>query len=517
MAAREAAIYSRLSKDRPEQTSTARQEADCAEAIAREGLRLVGTFRDILSGFQDVRRPEFEAAVRWLKAAPGRTLFVWKLDRLSRRGMGQVGTLLDDLEASGGRVVFLRDGLDSSVPGHRMVIAILSEQARQESVNTSVRAAAGLATRRKAGKWIGGRPPFGWQVVAHALPPDVKPEHYRLDPKREPGKLVLHPEHSRIVRSMVDDALAGKSLRAIARRLSDQGAPTGRGGRWTAATVSGILRSPVLCGWLPARNRAVEPARDAEGRPVEVGEPLITPGERRRLLAALEARTMADFKTGKRRSAGRTPGALLTGVLRCAECGGAMHAAGDKNYGCGRAAAGGPCPGNSVSRPHVERLVADRLLSRLAASEPGDPVLEEVAAVLLAAPADATAEAERDALLAEVADLEARLADLEDARYLRGEFSGEGGDARYERLHTALSGALEAKRGALKALPPPRADLGALLDPVEVREQWDRLDLDARRSALRAGIRRVEVRRATKRGGVFDPGRLRIVFAGDGE
>lgn len=177
----DAAIYARLSRDRGDDTPVARQEADCREWADAQGLTVGRVFCDMLSGYKDVARPEFDAAIDWAAGGRGRTLAVWKLDRLSRRGMGQVGTALDRLEAAGSRVVFLKDGLDSSVPGHRMVIAILSEQARQESENTSTRTKAGLRSRRHAGRYLGGRPPFGFLVACKAdrpgpaggHPPDV--------------------------------------------------------------------------------------------------------------------------------------------------------------------------------------------------------------------------------------------------------------------------------------------------------------------------------------------------------
>src|SRR5438105_527515 len=90
----EAVIYARSSKDREDQTSTARQEADARDWAKSNGLRVVECHTDIVSGYRaDARRPAFDQAVAWTTEAAGRTLIVWKLDRLCRRGMGQVGLL----------------------------------------------------------------------------------------------------------------------------------------------------------------------------------------------------------------------------------------------------------------------------------------------------------------------------------------------------------------------------------------------------------------------------------------
>ena len=61
------------------------------------------------------------------------TLVGWKLDRLSRRGLGPVGQVLDQFERAGGRLVSVKDGLDTAQPQARMIIALLSEFARAES------------------------------------------------------------------------------------------------------------------------------------------------------------------------------------------------------------------------------------------------------------------------------------------------------------------------------------------------------------------------------------------------
>lgn len=108
------------------------------------------------------------------------------------------------------------------------------------------------------------------------------------------------------------------------------------------------------------------------------------------------------------------------------------------------------------------------------------------------------------ALPAEGEDLEARLADLEEARYLRGEFGGDEGADRYARLYSGISARLEGKRSPLKEVTRKDPDIGAVLDPVEVLESWTELSLDARRAAVAVVIEEVEVRKADRMGQRFD-------------
>ena len=82
---------------------------------------------------EEVSRSDLELLLKALLEGRIKTLYVNKVDRLSRRGMGHVGLILDDLEKVGRRVVFVAEGLDTSKPGSRQIIAILSEQARAEA------------------------------------------------------------------------------------------------------------------------------------------------------------------------------------------------------------------------------------------------------------------------------------------------------------------------------------------------------------------------------------------------
>lgn len=509
----EAATYARLSRLVGEEDSTERQAATASEWCERQGLPVVETFTERGSGFKrSARRPAFAAAVSWVLAAPGRTLVVYKLDRLSRQGMGKVGTLLDDLEAAGSRFVSVRDGLDSSVPGHRMVIAILSEQARQESVNTSTRTADAKRAKRAAGKWLGGAPPHGYR-------------------RSEGGRLVQDPATAPVVRRIVDEVLAGRSLVQVCRGLNADGVPSpgehlrSRGVRvprddegrplaewepseWRQTTLSALLRSAVLAGFAPEGRGGI--ATDTHGEPILVvdGPAVITLAERRRLLAHLEARTMTDKRNGRRIGAGRPSSALLGNLARCGRCGGPMRSAGQSYY-CEARRSGGSCPGMTVSVDPLDSYVMRRVLSYLAAlaPEPGedpDPRLTAVAERWLAV-RQPEAAAEAQEAEAEAAEVKARLATLEDEYLLHARIPQD----RYERLHALLSERLAALESLAAAAPAP-LDLGPLLDFVEAAEAAEAAEPALLRDVVRLVVDRVTVRPVDRRGERFSPSRVTI-------
>src|SRR6266545_4973635 len=77
----------------------------CHQAAERNGEHIPQEFEfqelDV-SARKDRPRPGLDAALHVLLTGKIKTLYVAKLDRLSRRGMGHVGLILDDLERAGG-------------------------------------------------------------------------------------------------------------------------------------------------------------------------------------------------------------------------------------------------------------------------------------------------------------------------------------------------------------------------------------------------------------------------------
>ncbi|MFF0724958.1 zinc ribbon domain-containing protein [Streptomyces sp. NPDC004134] len=224
----------------------------------------------------------------------------------------------------------------------------------------------------------------------------------------------------------------------------------------------------------------------------------------------MEARTFVH--AGKRRP---KPGgtALLTGLIFCGVpgCGRRMHRVGN-SYQCMARRAGNQCPEASALADRVDDYVAERFLAKLPALEPDDP-LALVIADRWAHRTDPGTFAKRDAIAAEIEDEEARLADLEDARYVRGEFKGAAAVERYNRLAERLRERTDGLRAGLAKLPMPSVDVSPMLDGDLLRETWRASEGADRRGRLSLAIDRVEVRKGN-RGRRFVPEqRVRIEWA----
>ncbi|MFC9277946.1 recombinase family protein [Streptomyces collinus] len=499
-------LYLRLSLDRDGKTAIERQEADCRAWAERNGLTVRKVHMDRgRSGYRTVDRKGFDAALAAVTAGVVGTLIVWRLDRLSRRGVGQVGKVLDAIDDAGGRLVSVVEGLDTSDDSARMVVAMLAELARSESENLGTRVAHAKRYLRSKGQWIGGKPPYGLLV----------------DPRTK--KLVHDLEHAVYARLIADEALAGTSLVQIARLLNEYEILSPRGGQWNAASIMQLLRSPAFAGLMPETETVeskdgerkytgrVFPYRDPETLdPVEIGEGIITVAEREQIIRKLESRTFVH--AGKRRP--RPEGAaLLTGLVFCGvgDCGRRMHRTG-LSYQCMARRAGNQCAGASALADAVDGYVTERFLTKLPILEPDDPLLVAMADRWVHR-TDPWTFAKRDALNSEIHDQEARLSDLEDARYVRGEFQDAGAVVRYDRLIQRLRMRIDGLHGELRRLPAPSVGLALVLDPLTLRETWKEATNEDRRGRLALAIDRVEVSKGARGRRFIPEQRIRILWA----
>lgn len=296
-------FYLRLSVDREGKDSLERQEADLRVWAASEGLTVRKVWKDAgKSGYKkNVVRAAFDGAVEALEAGEVGTLAVWKLDRLSRRGAGQVGLVLDQIEDRGGRIYFLQDRLDSRHA--RSMILFVSEQARTESANTVLR-----VTNKIAGDAVKGIPKrgtrsFGWEVDG----------------------MTIRESEAVHVRMAVRDYLEGtRSLLQIAKAWNEAGIKTDGMTRprrrrgddpdegqkaplysyWTATTVRQVLQRPRNAGLLVHHGAELESQI----------QPIITRAE----LEQIRGRVKLGTPVGARAKS------FLGGILRC-ECGAPMH------------------------------------------------------------------------------------------------------------------------------------------------------------------------------------------------
>ncbi|MFL4494011.1 recombinase family protein [Streptomyces sp. VTCC 41912] len=478
-------LFLRRSTLQDDKTTLKAHERDLRERAKREGLTVRKVWQEELSAFKaGVVREEFDKAIAAVLAGEVRHLLVWKLDRLSRRGMGQVGQVLDQFELKGARLVAHMDGLDSSIPQHRGLFAWLAEQARAESFNTSTRTRSTKAEKKRTGAWPGGQPPYGLRV------------------RKGQKTAEQHPREIGTARRIAEALLQNKSAAAIAEMLNAEGIKTRRGHKWRSSSITQLAHSPAWAGLMPVHERYTDAtgrvrwrATDQalmgpDGKPVRVGAEVISSGERARILAGLRARTSETLASGRRGKPAAQ--SLLSGLIKCGRCGGNMTKGGPQ-YRCyrrvnlGKAA----CAGMTAPVNDLDRAVSTAFLARVISFEYDHEVFQTLAHRWLAYQ-DPDAHTRRQELTLAVDDAEARLRALDDAFYVQGRFKGLSGQQRYDELREAIDGQMEAAKSELAEIATSM-DVATLQHGDRLHDAWRSADLEQARALLRVVLHAVRV------------------------
>ncbi|GAA0682372.1 hypothetical protein GCM10010193_40150 [Kitasatospora atroaurantiaca] len=227
--------------------------------------------------------------------------------------------------------------VDPQVAGHEELMILLGIIAKREITRTRIRVrTAMLVQTRDQGRYLGGRPPYGYRLVDAGLHPNraLARRGVRLN------RLDTDPHTAPVVRWIFAQRLEGHSVARVTRALNDAGIPCpsaadpGRnphrdGGGWRLPTVAAILANPRYTGrqvWNRQRtdHDLLDPDNTALGhrevmRRNEPEDWAISDTQAHPALV-----TEADFVTaqGIRASKETVPGRtyLLAGLLVCGLC-----------------------------------------------------------------------------------------------------------------------------------------------------------------------------------------------------
>jgi site-specific DNA recombinase len=217
-------------------------------------------------------------------------------------------------------------------PVRRALVTVLGAKAKHEVVRARHRTLAAMRAQTvEQGRFLGGRPPYGYRLV------DAGPHPNRAEAAwgRRLHRLDPDPVAATHVRWMFARRLGGCSLAGIARELNDRGVlcpsldDPGRnrnraGGRWSVTTVNTILANPRYTGREVWNRRQ---AAGGAGRETVTGEAVVS-----RMVTDPALVTEYDFVAAQQVRAERAGGDggkrsyLLRGLLRCGHCGRRMDA-----------------------------------------------------------------------------------------------------------------------------------------------------------------------------------------------
>lgn len=449
-----AVIYVRQSQEKEGSESLENQEYLAREYCRQRGYAVVAVLRDTITGRKWDKRPGVVATLQLIESDQADVIVLWKWSRLSRSRV-HWPLAADRVDVAGGRIESVTEPIDTSTASGRFARGVMTEYAAFQSEQIGEVWKETIERRLRKGLPGTGRGRYG----------------YVRD--READTYTPHPDEAPVVAEMYRRAIAGHGMAAIALWLNDNGHRTRTGGTWQPIGVTRYLDRGFAAGLLWSKGTFYPGAH----------QPIIDP----ETWAAYRARRATT--TGGPRGSVR----MLSGLMRCASCGGPMmvtRSSGETGtYACAALARGRrDCPArNSIDRNHVEAFVADWITSLPSR-------LDDLRAAHRRQTADRVqAIDDRAAIARLIKRAETRLSTL-TVKLLDDKISQSAYDATAAQLNAELE-TLRARHR--RSAPMPTSDPFATI-PAMV-DGWPVLDRATQNRVARALIARVEIKKPAHR------------------
>ncbi len=423
-----AAIYARYSTAMQSEQSIADQLRVCTRLAERHGFGVVAEFGDAAISGGTTARPSYQ---RMLAAARRREFDVIVAEDTSRlwRNLSEQAPRIAELRDLGVHVV--THDLDTRQESAAVLGAVLGAMGETYRQEIGRRTRRGLEGRARAGKSAGGRA-YGYTPGAQS----------------GTGQVEVDPEQAAVVRRIFELYRDGNSARAIAETLNAERVPSPgatwnrterRRAGWLSTAIAGdvtrgtgILNNAMYRGvviW--NRHRWIRSATDSKRRrcvqnpesewithtdprlrivPEELWE--AAKARQQRQSQAIGERISTGMARKKAQRTGAGPKFLLSGLIRCGDCGAAYVMASVSSYACASYVNGGrsACSNDArFRRDAAERVILEGIRRELATPVNVEKVLWRVRAKLR--------EVSRPKPLptARIAQLESQVANLIDA------------------------------------------------------------------------------------------------------
>jgi site-specific DNA recombinase len=491
-----AVIYARFSSDLQNPRSIEDQFRLARELAARRGFGVVAEFSDAAASGRTIHRPGLQTLLSAARKKAFDVLICEALDRLSR-GLADVARIFEELEFLDVRIVTVEEG--DVAPMHVAFKGAMNAQ--------FITALASKVRRGQRGNIEAGR-------AAGGLSYGYRPAH-RLDDRGRVirGERVIDEFQARVIRRVFGEYAAGLTPIAIAKRLNADGIPSPRGGQWNASSIlghprrlNGILRNSLYAGKIvynrsrkvkdPSTGRRLNRDNDPQAR-IERDAPHLRIVEEKLWLRVRAVDAMHSSPEGNtRRSYGPRHTHLLSGLVKCAECGRSYISHAADALRCSSVTNGKVCNNRRiVRRASLETLVLNSLREELTRKEAVDFFVETYTRYIKEF-ADSLNVSRRDAesrLTAVHGKISNLVAAIED-----GEIPNQSLKRRMAELEAeeqSLKATLERQPEAIANLPyrNPHEVYAEVLDDLRQSLTADPVAQAEAASALRNLIDRIEV------------------------
>lgn len=227
-------LYARKSVERENSISCETQLEYCKSVIRpNEWNEKILTFID--NGFSggNVNRDGFQKMMKLIRQNKVSKVIVYKLDRISR-SLSDFVNILQEFKAHKVEFVSSQESFDTSSPYGEMIVKILMVFAEFERTSTINRIRQAYAHRSEMGFYMGGRQPYGFELVPtvihniktkklYAIPSEVEQIQYIFE---------VYAQESVSLRRLLDILIAENK-----KPLN--------GSNWSTAKLSTLLKNPI--------------------------------------------------------------------------------------------------------------------------------------------------------------------------------------------------------------------------------------------------------------------------------
>lgn len=287
------AIYARVSTTNQAQEgySIDGQLSALSSYCDAKGWQVYDTYTDAGHTGSNMDRPALQKLLLDIRRKKVDAVLIYKLDRLSRNVRDTLYLAKDIFEANGISFISLSENIDTSTAMGALFLTLLSAIAEFEREQITERMQMGKVGRAKSGKamsWV--VPPFGYDYIDDGY--------------------VVNEFEAQLVREMFDYYIKTSSVTALVVKLNDEG-HIGKDIDWTYRTVKQTLTNPVHIG----KNQFKGNVYDGDHEAI-VSEEIFNLAQSMMEKNRREANNPRPFESKY----------LLSGIIRCGECGAPMMA-----------------------------------------------------------------------------------------------------------------------------------------------------------------------------------------------
>jgi len=303
--------YARVSTNSLDQYGSLENQSSAYERLIKSNPKyeFVRVYHDRGMTGSKAKRTGFQSMIADARKGEFDLIMTKSISRFARN-TSIVLEYVRELKAMGIGVFFEEQNINTLSEDGEFMLSVLSSFAQEELRSMSGNIKWNIQKRFKQG----------------ILKMDTK--HFLGYDMNEYGELTINEEQAKIVRRIFDMYLSGLSMETIVKKLNEENVPTMRGGRWSAVTISGILKNEKYKGdcilqkyYCPEINKKVRNNGNVTSYYIEDNHPAIVSEEIWDKAQQIMTERKAKRKIGEggtEKYQNRYP---LSGMLICPYCG----------------------------------------------------------------------------------------------------------------------------------------------------------------------------------------------------